>query len=168
MKKQFLHMVAFFALAAGLSLTSCSKEDPAEAVDVNVNTNVSEFPTATINGIAHATTNGASGAPAVQYAPQGTKLYLTINNSDLFANGTGVYMIEGSVGTNGAYSFTIPTTNNGVTAKITGNEFTANYTTGTTTELHVYGPATVTTSKVYPNGNTYEDGLNYGLGAKYQ
>ena len=49
MKKRFLHIVAFFALAAGLSLTSCSKEDPAEAIP-NEPASVDTGRTATITG----------------------------------------------------------------------------------------------------------------------
>ena len=77
MKKRFLHMVAFFALAAGLSLTSCSKEDPAQVVDFD------SFALAqgTIEGIAFANYDASSAA--AQYAPAGTVIFLTVSFNDL-------------------------------------------------------------------------------------
>ena len=150
MKKRFLHIVAFFALAAGLSLTSCTKEDPAEAV------NISALETGTITGIAHATLDATLPVTTLQFAPQGTVIFLTIQNSALGA-GNGVYRVSTTVGTNGTFTFSnVPTKNAGVTATITGDAFKAVYRMSPTqTQTRVFEGASGS-AFVVPGGNAFE------------
>jgi hypothetical protein len=163
MKKLF-YAVVFFTLAFGISLTSCSKEDVAQAVKTNVNPEVSHLPTATVTGIAYAKTNLLVGAPDVQYAPQGTKLVLTIENSELLndAERKGVYFMETTVGDKGAFSFVLPTNNEGVTATINANDFIAKVTyledpedIKATIETHIFSAQGLSTAKLFPNGTTF-------------
>ena len=79
MKKRFFTCVAILALITSVGLTSCSKEDPAKAVDF-ASYSLSK---GTIKGIAYANYNDRPDAPSVQYAPAGTVLFLTVYYTDL-------------------------------------------------------------------------------------
>ena len=159
MKKRFLHIVAFFALAAGLSLTSCTKEDPAEAF------NISSLETGTINGIAYAKLDATS--TAVQFAPQGTTIFLTVDYSQ-FGNNSGVYQASATVGANGTFTFNaVPTKNGGAFASIAGDGFKATYTVSTSvTETRSFESASGS-AKVMPSGTSFVT-INYGSGSLFQ
>lgn len=152
--------MAFLALLTSVSLTSCSKEDPAEPVDV------STYQTGSISGIAKAVFN--HDATTTQYAPNGTKVFLTIEyteSEDESVVVKGMYADKTTIN-DGKFSFSnIPTLNGGVSVKITGDGFTANYTTASRSETHAYSATANAT--VLPNGTAFVT-LNYGEGTLFQ
>ena len=150
MKKRIFACMAALALITSVSLTSCSKEDPAQAVDFNS----FDLPTGTVSGIAHAITNSTISTP--QYAPQGTILFLTVSYANLgIAGSTETYVTTATVSSNGTFTFSTPTKKDGATTvNIRGNQFTAYYSDGSTSKNYVY-TTLGTTATLQPGGKAY-------------
>ncbi len=175
MKKIYL-LTAMAVMFVGF--IACSDEDTASPVDYTKNVDVSNYQTATISGVALATLDATLAPDVLQYAPKGTKLFLTIANSELYANGlsfrtddgSGTFMLETTVGENGEFSFTVPTKNSGVTVTIKGDNFKADYKVSeTNTETRIYGPGLVAspaTITAYPDGIVYVT-FQFGSGQTY-
>ena len=163
MRKKIFVCMAALALVTSISLTSCSKEDPAKAVDFNS----FELPTGTISGIAHATTNGTVSTP--QHAPSGTILFLTVSYADLGITGGSSenYVTTATVGSNGSFTFNVPTKKDGATnVKISGNSFTASYSDGSTSKNYVYTTSGTTTT-LQPGGKAYVT-ISYSRGVAFE
>jgi len=162
MKKRIFACMAILALITSVSLTSCSKEDPAEAV----NFESFNLPTGTVSGIAHATMDGTSSS--IQYAPSGTKLILTVPYSSLGITGsTETYVTEATVGSNGTFTFSTPTKKDGsTTVTISGNSFKADYYNGTDRKPRVY-KTLGGTATLQPGGNAYIM-VEYGSGSLFE
>ncbi|MDR1673155.1 MAG: hypothetical protein LBS09_06830 [Bacteroidales bacterium] len=167
MKKNNFWVMATLVLSLGLN--GCGKEDPAAELNVDRNK------VATVSGIAHATLDGISIVK--QYAPQGTKVFLKVEYTELSSGAsTGVYLLETTVGASGKFEFqNVPVSNNGATVTITGDEFVHSYTmpnpslefpNGTKNEMRKYH-----TSSVYASinvGSTAFVTLEYGTGSLFE
>lgn len=173
MKKIYL-LAAMAAMFLGF--TACSDDDTASPVNYQQSSDVSNYGTATVTGIALATLDATLASDVKQYAPAGTKLFLTVKNSDLYklpggGDPAGTYELETTVGANGAFTFPpVPAKIGGTTITIKGDNFKANYkVSDTKTEVHAYGigatiyPAALT---VYPDGSLYVT-INFGSGDVY-
>lgn len=125
--KKISFLIGSFALAL-LLIVACEDEK----------TNpVAENGSATISGIAYANISELNDTNVVadwdyEFAPAGTVLYAMINSEDLVLvpNPGTTYAdlyITTTVGTNGAYSFTVPANSKNFTVSITGDDFQANF-----------------------------------------
>ena len=127
MKRKFFKCMAFLALATSVGLTSCSKEDPAKAVDFN---NLA-LEKGSIEGIAFANYDKSSDEP--QYAPSGTAIFLTVSYDALGienADNGETVQLQTTVGANGAFVFTnVPLNRYKATiVKVSGQPFVKGYT----------------------------------------
>lgn len=157
MKKVF----SFFVLAAVVLLTSCGKEDTAEALNVDASK------VATVKGIAHAQIDQTN--TGTEYVPAGTKIFLKVNYSNLssFAN-AGVYSMETTVGANGSFSFeNVPVSNMGSSAVISGDQFTTSVKlSGDKTETQKFSVANQSVSLNV--GSTGYVTMDYNFGSTFQ
>ena len=162
MKKRIFACMAALALITSVSLTSCSKEDPAQAVDFNS----FDLPTGTVSGIAHAITNSTISTP--QYAPQGTILFLTVSYANLgIAGSTETYVTTATVSSNGTFTFSTPTKKDGPTnVKISGNSFTALYFNGVESTNYIYSTSGTTTT-LQPGGKAFVT-ISYSRGSAFE
>jgi hypothetical protein len=159
MKKRFLHIVAFFALAAGLSLTSCSKEDPAESIP-NEPASVSMEKTATITGYV-VTIDDISVTTPVYSAPSAAnfKMYVSIPYTDLMGSNYQGLVTEWTTtdvaydASTGKYTVTVPVGFSGSNVTLT----LASY-AGTQKELD--GTATVTANGIWEAPSPFQVTVN--------
>ncbi len=145
MKK--IYLLAVMA-AMFVGFTACSDEDPASPVNYQENADVSNYKTATIKGVAYCYSNETLDSEVKQYAPSGTKLFLSIASLN--------YYVESTVGANGAFEFVVPADINGATSamiKTDNVQVTYTPTTGTP-ETQVWSGSSLV-SGLQPNGTSY-------------
>jgi len=140
--------MAILAFISSVGLTSCSKEDPANAVDFD------SFSLAqgTIEGIAFATYDVSSDAPKDQYAPSGTVIFLTVSFNELGINNAfngETRQLQATVGSGGKFSFTgIPLNRyNATDVIISGQPFVKGYITDGVNDIGE--PVLITKSRVF-------------------
>lgn len=127
MKNRIFTGVAILALATSIGLTSCSTEDPAKAVDFESYL----LEQGSIEGFAYADYDDSSSD--TQYAPAGTKLFLTISYEalgiDNAYNGETV-RLQTTVNSSGKFTFSdIPLNRYKATiVRISGQPFVKGYT----------------------------------------
>jgi hypothetical protein len=126
MKKRIFACMAILALITSVSLTSCSKEDPAKAV----NFDSYALEQGTIEGIAYAKYDDSSDAP--QFAPNGTVIFLTVSFDALgidASNGE-TKQLQTTVNAGGKFSFSgIPLNRYKATSvTINGQSYVSRYT----------------------------------------
>ncbi|MDR3093546.1 MAG: hypothetical protein LBU62_02740 [Bacteroidales bacterium] len=145
-------LVFFAAVAATVfSFNSCSKDDPAAAVNPDIFTDK-----ATIEGVAYIQ-NAYGQSASDTYAPEGTKLSFSIPYSGSYglgvAGSSGYYVATATVGANGAYSVELPARADGKpvqvaissddfifdTAQENGDKKSVVYSLGTTSQYIVAG-----------------------------
>jgi hypothetical protein len=119
-KKIMKKVFSFLAMAVVLSLglNSCGKEDTAEALNVDTSK------VAKVTGFATAELDNTNSSE--EYVPSGTKVFLKVSYSALSSTaGGGTYLMETTIGANGAFTFeNVPVSNDGTTATVTGDQFT--------------------------------------------
>lgn len=122
MKKVFNYLLLASVFVIFIAFSSCAKEDPAEAVDINAVFSHK----AKISGTAYVNIN-QGGSELVKFVPAGTNLVLTATNASLLGNSAaGNYVVSTTVGENGHYEAVFPTRTDGTTITVTINvsEFT--------------------------------------------
>ncbi len=82
---------------------------------------ISDSLTATVTGYAYAQLDLSDGD--AETAPSGTKIYIQIDNDEYIDNTEGSKIYTTTVGSDGKYTFTIPTTSEGVMFKIFADDF---------------------------------------------
>ena len=114
MKRLFVTVVT-----ATMIFTSCKKYEVSEPLDLE------KLPKVTISGTVYA--NLDETVPELQFAPEGTKLRISIPYSAYDASNTsgGYYVQTIALDSKGEYSVEIPTVSRGVSATISFADFTA-------------------------------------------
>lgn len=117
MKKFIFYSVIAILFAGFASLTSCEKYEQSTAYEIN------DSITATITGYVYADLDLQDTDN--EYAPSGTKIFVKIDlqeyNGNASANKQKVYST--TVGSDGKYSFTIPSNDKGVTFTVVPEKF---------------------------------------------
>ncbi|MDL2262048.1 hypothetical protein LJC11_00925 [Bacteroidales bacterium OttesenSCG-928-I21] len=130
LKKLLLVFVVFAFI-----FNACAPEDPAEGVNIEQTVKSS----ATIEGVAYVNTN-TSATTVQQFAPEGTLLIFTIDNSDYGVSSAGKVVKSTTVGAEGKYSVSVPARTDGqaVTVKINGSPILIDVTTPDKVEKQLF------------------------------
>jgi hypothetical protein len=116
MKRKLLFLTGIVVMSM-LILSSCKKQDPTSLV-------LETGKTATISGEVYAQLDYSNSV--TENAPNGTRLFITVSNSEYLAGAQGVTIFETTVGSDGKYTFTIPVTDEGINITIEGEDFDYN------------------------------------------
>jgi len=129
MKKK-LFLIALLAVLSVSFFSSCEKIEQSSPITIND----SSTTTAIISGFVYAQLDNT--VTGYEFAPSGTKLYFKIDVSQLDMNvgeGERFYIVNGTVGANGAFSVKVPATSKGVDVEILADDFTYDVKTGAAT-----------------------------------
>jgi len=120
MKK--IRLFSGLAMLALLCQTGCTDDVVSSSISVD------QLPKASITG--YVTTEMNLQTAGLEMVPEGTKLFVEVNYSDLNSSATGKWKDTVSVAADGKYQVAVPATGNGVTVTITPFAFEADQTQG--------------------------------------
>ena len=130
--KKLIYLTSAIVLSTLLFLSSCVKYEQSTPFVIN------DSITGTIKGMVYANLDQSNSE--LETAPSSTKIYFQVDNDEYLPGTEGSKVYTATVGSDGSYSITIPTTNDGVTVKIFADDFEYNQVQwdGSTTQRTVF------------------------------
>lgn len=111
-------------MAVLVTLDSCKKAEPtAMEFDKTQTANITGYVYAQLNLV-----NDLNGDGTYEYAPSGTKIFVTVANNQYVYDAQGYAVYETTVGSDGRYSLDVPADINGVNVEVSLVDFEYNQT----------------------------------------